>query len=46
MNKGQLGTSIPGSAVRKNVPKSANPLKSFNWSKLPDCKVLIEILNL
>lgn len=25
--------------VKKNVPQSSNPLKSFNWSKLPDCKV-------
>ena len=24
---------------KKNVPQSSNPLKSFNWSKLPDCKV-------
>ena len=39
MNHGQNGSSLPSSAVRKNVPKSANPLKSFNWSKLPDCKV-------
>ena len=36
---GQFGSALPTSAVRKNVPKSANPLKSFNWSKLPDCKV-------
>ena len=26
-------------AVRKFVPKPSNPLKSFNWSKLPECKV-------
>lgn len=25
--------------VKKNVPQSSNPLKSFNWSKLPDAKV-------
>lgn len=24
---------------KKNVPQSSNPLKSFNWSKLPDAKV-------
>ncbi|XP_063226391.1 disheveled-associated activator of morphogenesis 1 isoform X2 [Bacillus rossius redtenbacheri] len=24
---------------RKNVPQPSNPLKSFNWSKLPDTKV-------
>ncbi|XP_037915647.1 disheveled-associated activator of morphogenesis 1 isoform X2 [Hermetia illucens] len=24
---------------KKNVPQPANPLKSFNWSKLPDAKV-------
>ena len=39
MSRGQLGASMPPSSVRKNVPKSTNPLKSFNWSKLPDCKV-------
>ncbi|CAH1159429.1 unnamed protein product [Phaedon cochleariae] len=26
-------------AVKKNIPQPANPLKSFNWSKLPDAKV-------
>ncbi|XP_068085675.1 disheveled-associated activator of morphogenesis 1 isoform X2 [Anabrus simplex] len=25
--------------VKKNVPQPSNPLKSFNWSKLPDAKV-------
>lgn len=25
--------------IKRNVPQSTNPLKSFNWSKLPDCKV-------
>ena len=25
--------------VRKCVPQPSNPLKSFNWSKLPECKV-------
>lgn len=25
--------------VKKNVPQPSNPLKSFNWSKLPDTKV-------
>jgi hypothetical protein len=24
---------------KKNVPQPSNPLKSFNWSKLPDAKV-------
>lgn len=24
---------------KKNIPQSAQPLKSFNWSKLPDLKV-------
>lgn len=24
---------------QKNVPQPTNPLKSFNWSKLPDAKV-------
>jgi len=26
-------------AMHKFVPKPSNPLKSFNWSKLPECKV-------
>jgi dishevelled associated activator of morphogenesis len=26
-------------ATKKNVPQPANPLKSFNWSKLPDSKL-------
>lgn len=26
-------------STRKNVPQPSNPLKSFNWSKLPDAKV-------
>ena len=26
-------------AIRKCVPQPSNPLKSFNWSKLPECKV-------
>ena len=38
VNRGH--TSLPSTTVRKNVPKSSNPLKSFNWSKLPDCKVI------
>lgn len=25
--------------TKKNVPQPSNPLKSFNWSKLPDAKV-------
>ena len=25
--------------IRKCVPQPSNPLKSFNWSKLPECKV-------
>ena len=31
------GTAKP--VIKRNVPQSSNPLKSFNWSKLPDCKV-------
>lgn len=27
------------SRPQKNVPQPTNPLKSFNWSKLPDAKV-------
>lgn len=26
-------------SIKKNVPQPSNPLKSFNWSKLPDAKV-------
>lgn len=26
--------------VKKNIPQPSNPLKSFNWSKLPESKVL------
>ncbi|GAB6020602.1 hypothetical protein CHUAL_003278 [Chamberlinius hualienensis] len=26
-------------AIKKNIPKSTNPLKSFNWAKLPDSKL-------
>lgn len=26
-------------SVKKNVPQPSNPLKSFNWSKLPDTKL-------
>ncbi|CAB0010521.1 unnamed protein product [Nesidiocoris tenuis] len=29
----------PVSRPAKNVPKPSNPLKSFNWSKLPDTKL-------
>lgn len=25
--------------IVKNIPQPTNPLKSFNWSKLPECKV-------
>ncbi|KAM8833277.1 disheveled-associated activator of morphogenesis 1-like [Synchiropus picturatus] len=28
-----------GNTKRKNIPKPANPLKSFNWSKLPENKI-------
>lgn len=31
--------SIKVELPKKNIPPSANPLKSFNWSKLPDAKV-------
>lgn len=26
-------------SVKKNIPQSANPLKSFNWSKIPEAKL-------
>ena len=32
-------TNALRAAVRKCVPQPSNPLKSFNWSKLPECKV-------
>ncbi|KDR14722.1 Disheveled-associated activator of morphogenesis 2 [Zootermopsis nevadensis] len=41
----QAPPSVPVSAPnrpevpKKNVPQPSNPLKSFNWSKLPDAKV-------
>lgn len=31
--------SIKVEMPKKNIPPSSNPLKSFNWSKLPDAKV-------
>ncbi|XP_035797212.2 disheveled-associated activator of morphogenesis 1-like isoform X3 [Amphiprion ocellaris] len=31
------GASL-GAAQKKNIPKPSNPLKSFNWSKLPESK--------
>ena len=40
--KGMTGgmPGFPGSAMRKTcVPQSVQPLKSFNWAKLPDNKV-------
>ncbi|XP_041351931.1 disheveled-associated activator of morphogenesis 2-like [Gigantopelta aegis] len=31
---------VPGSAMKKkNCPKPSNPLKSFNWTKLPENKI-------
>ncbi|XP_028422370.1 disheveled-associated activator of morphogenesis 1 [Perca flavescens] len=33
-----LGVSL-GSAQKKNIPQPSNPLKSFNWSKLPENKI-------
>lgn len=36
---GGMPAGFPGVAVRKNIPESVQPLKSFNWSKLPDNKV-------
>ncbi|XP_004082105.1 disheveled-associated activator of morphogenesis 1 [Oryzias latipes] len=29
----------PGLEQRKNIPRPSNPLKSFNWSKLPENKI-------
>ncbi|XP_033627893.1 disheveled-associated activator of morphogenesis 1-A-like isoform X2 [Asterias rubens] len=40
---GQGGPPPPpgmmGMAKKKNIPKPSNPLKSFNWSKLPDMQL-------
>lgn len=37
---GGMPAGFPGVAIRKkNIPESVQPLKSFNWSKLPDNKV-------
>ncbi len=32
-------SSSSSTSVKKDIPRASNPLKSFNWSKLPDCKV-------
>ncbi|XP_077293023.1 disheveled-associated activator of morphogenesis-like protein isoform X2 [Arctopsyche grandis] len=29
----------PKEQIKKNIPQPSNPLKSFNWSKLPDTKL-------
>lgn len=35
-----ISVAVPKVDVpKKNVPQPSNPLKSFNWSKLPDAKV-------
>ena len=35
-----MGPAGPMAAMRrKNIPKSSNPLKSLNWSKLPENKI-------
>ena len=39
---GLPGVAAPPAMIalpKKNIPKSANPLKSFNWTKLPDVKI-------
>ena len=33
------GQQVQKTSIKRNVPQSSNPLKSFNWSKLPECKV-------
>lgn len=35
----QTQTDQLRAAIKKCVPQPSNPLKSFNWSKLPECKV-------
>ena len=35
----QAATDQLRQLIRKHVPQPSNPLKSFNWSKLPECKV-------
>ena len=32
-------SGMMGMAKKKNIPKPSNPLKSFNWSKLPDMQL-------
>ncbi|KAL5278203.1 DAAM2 family protein [Megaselia abdita] len=32
-------TAPKADVLKKNIPQPTNPLKSFNWSKLPDAKV-------
>lgn len=34
-----LAPAPPAPRAKKNVPTPGNPLKSFNWSKLPDTKL-------
>uniref|UniRef100_A0A3P8SEZ6 Dishevelled associated activator of morphogenesis 1b n=1 Tax=Amphiprion percula TaxID=161767 RepID=A0A3P8SEZ6_AMPPE len=36
------GASL-GAAQKKNIPKPSSPLKSFNWSKLPEETIWMEI---
>lgn len=35
----KLAPSGKSEASKKNIPQPSNPLKSFNWSKLPDSKL-------
>ncbi|XP_023325482.1 disheveled-associated activator of morphogenesis 1 [Eurytemora carolleeae] len=39
VNSSQSETEQLRQIIRKCVPQPSNPLKSFNWSKLPECKV-------
>lgn len=38
-NYNQITAPAKVEILKKNVPQPTNPLKSFNWSKLPDAKV-------
>ncbi|XP_075908087.1 disheveled-associated activator of morphogenesis 2-like isoform X2 [Petromyzon marinus] len=36
---GMLGSGPPSELPKKKIPQPSNPLKSFNWSKLPENKI-------
>ena len=42
----QVQTEQLRAVIKKCVPQPSNPLKSFNWSKLPECKVNCNIYDI